>query len=53
MVRKKQKLFMLTQSEIAGLKTMSLRTGLAVADIVRRLIDEYLEKNLEPKKEEG
>jgi predicted DNA-binding protein len=34
----------LTEQQIAKLKKLSEKTGLKVADLIRRAIDEYLEK---------
>jgi Ribbon-helix-helix protein, copG family len=42
----------LTEDEIKGLQGLSERIGLSVAEIIRRAIDEYLDKEKRKLKEE-
>jgi len=40
----KRKLHHLTEKQIEGLKKLSKETGLSVAELIRRAIDDYLDK---------
>lgn len=44
----KKKLFNLTDNEVKGLQKLAAKTGLSMSDILRRAIDEYLERKLDP-----
>ena len=39
----KKAMFYLTEQEIEGLKELSKKTGLSMSDIVRRVLDQYLQ----------
>jgi predicted DNA-binding protein len=43
----------LTEQQIAKLKRLSEKTGLKVADLIRRAVDEYLEKKEDKNEQKG
>lgn len=43
----------LTDGQVAALKAMSERTGLTVAELIRRAIDAYLKRDAREQEREG
>jgi len=52
MIRKIRTNIFLTRTELKKLRTLSKKTGAPVAELVRRAVDEYLEKFEEKREKE-